>query len=467
MVDDDGDTNSPDAPLWQPPRFLAPLIKWLRSPGKLAACAAASAASTILMSFLRRKRSAAALVGIAPVSDLLAAVTRGQVDAAVVSASACAYRLASGELFRAALLPHDAKLLVQLMHKHGVSYRAQGPAGWKAAAVLLVPFVYLGACGWLLWRMTNDAGFQGGDKDAGGNAGPQQAIGWEDVAGLPGVKAAVMEVVDVLRRPERYARLGARCPRGILLAGPPGTGKTLLARAIATEAGVPFLCCTGSDFVEVFVGRGAKRVRTLFDDAARRAPCVLFIDEIDALGSTRARGSGGNEEHDQTLNQLLAQMDGIATSEGVLVVGATNRLSALDPALTRPGRFDRVLKLSLPHEKSRLEILRVHARHTPLEPAVLEHGLPAAARRTAGLSGAELANVVNEAAISAVREGQPRVGAAHFEAAVDSAIESKGLRAPPPPSDDSQLMAALLQGMGHGVARAAAGGGASIDDNDE
>ena len=198
------------------------------------------------------------------------------------------------------------------------------------------------------------------------------------------------------------ANRAARCPRGVLLAGPPGTGKTMLARAVANEAGVPFLSCTGSDFVEVFVGRGARRVRTLFDEAARRAPCVLFIDELDALGSSRSgRSGGGTEEHDQTLNQLLAMMDGISARPGVLVIAATNRLSSLDSALTRPGRFDRILQLQLPDEAARLAILAVHAKRTQLHEA--DRVLPGIAKVTDGFSGADLAHVVNEAAIFAVR----------------------------------------------------------------
>ena len=404
---------------------------------RMALYALSAAASTLLLR-LTQMRTLKHSVRLAPVSELLKSVENGRVHEAVVMLGACAYRLADGELCRATLLPADTKLLVSLLHRHSVPYRAQGPPGWRAALVILVPFAYLGMCGWLLHRMTSDSAFGGGSDvtnppaAASGEGESTQAVGWDDVAGLPGIKSAVMEVVDVMQRPQHYARLGARCPRGVLLAGPPGTGKTLLARAVATEAGVPFLACTGSDFVEVFVGRGARRVRSLFEDAARHAPCVLFIDELDAIGSSRsARGlSGGSEEHDQTLNQLLALMDGLGSSPGILVMAATNRLTALDPALTRPGRFDRVLQLTLPDEDARMQILRVHAAKTALENGSGNGGgksggggqtdaiLRRIARETSGFSGAELAGVVNEAAIAAVRAGDEAVRSSHLERAV-------------------------------------------------
>jgi cell division protease FtsH len=264
--------------------YLARLQRHLRqtSRARLSLYAAAAAASSLLLRLARLKALQEAAVLLAPVSELLKAVEAGRVRGAVVTIGACAYQLADGRNCRSTLLPADSKLLVTLLHRHAVPYRAQGPPGWRAALVLLVPFAYLGVCGWLLHRMTSDNGFNGGGSDGGGagtgdgasgaGADGRAEVGWEDVAGLPRVKAAVMEVVDVMTRPDHYARLGARCPRGVLLYGPPGTGKTLLAKAVASEARVPFLACTGSDFVEVFVGRGARRVRTLFEDAARRAP---------------------------------------------------------------------------------------------------------------------------------------------------------------------------------------------------
>jgi cell division protease FtsH len=266
------------------------LLHWRRlrrQPRRLAVYGAAAAATLLLLRLSRNKGSrllARAAVRLAPVSELLQAVEHGKVEAAWLSIGACAFKLVGGEQCKAVLLPNDAKLLTKLLHRHAVPYAAQGPAAWRSALVLLVPFAYLGVCGWLLHRMTNDLHGGGPDGSAGGGAASNGgdgsedddsgalAVGWSDVAGLPGVKSAVMEVVDVMHRPDHYARLGARCPRGLLLAGPPGTGKTLLAKAVAHEAGVPFLSCTGSDFVEVFVGRGARRVRTLFEEASRRAP---------------------------------------------------------------------------------------------------------------------------------------------------------------------------------------------------
>ena len=399
------------APLWRPPRVVQHFVDWLRSlrGHRLAAVAAISAAASLLLSLARRRRGEAMAVLEAPVSALLKAVERGQVAGATLTATACAYQLGDGRQFWAQLLPHDSKLLVKLLHAKSVPFRAQGPPGWKALGVMLVPFAYLGACGWLVWKMQNDA-FGGREKGPEADEGRTLAVNWKDVAGVPKAKEAVMEVVDVLRRPERYAALGARCPRGILLAGPPGTGKTLLARAVATEAGVPFLSCAGSDFVEVYVGRGARRVRSLFEDAQKRAPCVVFIDELDAIGSARRRAlcladgsaklragevrahlslslslsfraggrlprqarsgrGGGTEEHDHTLNQLLAEMDGVSAHTGVLVMGATNRLGLLDKALTRPGRFDRVLQVrrderSLPRKYTYTHYISLSARVT-------------------------------------------------------------------------------------------------------
>jgi cell division protease FtsH len=241
-----------------------------------------------------------------------------------------------------------------------------------------------------------------------------------DVAGYEGVKRDVSEVVDFLRHPEKYAAAGAVGPRGVLMAGPPGTGKTLLARAVAGEADVPFLTVTGSSFVELFVGVGASRVRDLFAEARKRAPSIIFIDEIDAIG--RKRGGSGfanNDEREQTLNQLLAEMDGFDTSTGVVVIAATNRPETLDPALLRPGRFDRQVAVPLPNKNERAAILLVHSRGKHLRPDV---DLDATARATPGFSGAELANLINEAAIVAVRDGRTEIAAADLSTARDRVL---------------------------------------------
>ncbi len=242
-----------------------------------------------------------------------------------------------------------------------------------------------------------------------------------DVAGYEGAKSEIAEVVDFLRKPDRYTRVGALVPRGVLMVGPPGTGKTLLARAVAGEAGVPFLSVTGSSFVELFVGVGASRVRDLFEQARKRAPAIIFIDEVDAIGQRRA-GSGAvvsNDEREQTLNQLLAEMDGFEPSAGVVVLAATNRPEILDPALLRPGRFDRQVTIPLPNVTERAAILAVHARGKRLAPDV---DLSTVARGTPGFSGADLANLANEAAIFAVRDNRETITAEDFSAARDRII---------------------------------------------
>jgi cell division protease FtsH len=239
---------------------------------------------------------------------------------------------------------------------------------------------------------------------------------FSDVAGYEGAKQEISEVVDFLKKPDRYAKAGAMGPRGVLMVGPPGTGKTLLARAVAGEAGVPFFAITGSSFVELFVGVGASRVRDLFADAKKRAPSIVFIDEIDAIGQRRGVGFATNDEREQTLNQLLAEMDGFDRSTGVVVLAATNRPEILDPALLRPGRFDRNVEIPLPNQKERAAILAVHARGKPIADDV---DLEDVARATPGFSGADLANLVNEAAIFAVRAGRERITAHDFSEARD------------------------------------------------
>ncbi len=239
---------------------------------------------------------------------------------------------------------------------------------------------------------------------------------FSDVAGYEGAKQEISEVVDFLKQPDRYAKAGAMGPRGVLMVGPPGTGKTLLARAVAGEAGVPFFAITGSGFVELFVGVGASRVRDLFADAKKRAPAIIFIDEIDAIGQRRGAGFATNDEREQTLNQLLAEMDGFDRSTGIVVLAATNRPEILDPALLRPGRFDRNVEIPLPNQKERAAILAVHSRGKPIGNDV---DVDAVARATPGFSGADLANLVNEAAIFAVRGGHERISENDFSEARD------------------------------------------------
>src|SRR5690606_3383499 len=241
-----------------------------------------------------------------------------------------------------------------------------------------------------------------------------------DVAGYDGVKQEIKEVVDFLKHPERFAEIGARIPKGVLLVGPPGTGKTLIARAVAGEAGVPFLSVTGSDFMEMFVGVGASRVRDLFQSARKMGRAIIFVDEIDSIGRKRGAGlGGGHDEREQTLNQMLSEMDGFEATEGIVMMAATNRPDILDPAPLRPGRFDRQVVVPLPELGERVEILKVHTKGKRIADDV---DLATTARGTPGMSGAELSNLVNEAALFAVREGADAVHARHFEQARDRVL---------------------------------------------
>jgi cell division protease FtsH len=245
-------------------------------------------------------------------------------------------------------------------------------------------------------------------------------VTFSDVAGIEEAKAEVQEIIDFLKAPQKFQKLGGKIPKGVLLVGAPGTGKTLLARAIAGEAGVPFYSISGSDFVELFVGVGASRVRDLFEQAKKNAPCIIFIDELDAVGRHRGAGlGGGHDEREQTLNQLLVEMDGFETNQGVIILAATNRPDVLDPALLRPGRFDRQVVVSHPDVKGRLEILKVHTRNIPLDERV---NLEQIARGTPGFSGADLANLVNEAALLAARKSKSKVEMSDFEAAKDKVL---------------------------------------------
>ncbi|MEU2360605.1 ATP-dependent zinc metalloprotease FtsH [Streptomyces noursei] len=318
--------------------------------------------------------------------------------------------------------------LAQQLRAENVNVTASsGSAGgsWVGPlAVVLLPLVLLGAL--FLWTgrqaaRTLTGGLSGiGRSRAKIIEAERPTTRFDDVAGYEGVKQEISEVVDFLRHPERYAVVGATGPRGVLMVGPPGTGKTLLARAVAGEAAVPFLSVTGSAFVEMFVGVGASRVRDLFDEARKRAPSIIFIDEIDAVGSRRGGiRLGGNDEREQTLNQLLAEMDGFDQSSGIVVLAATNRPEALDPALLRPGRFDRHVTVPLPNQTERAAILAVHARGKKLAPDV---DRTVVARATPGFSGADLANLVNEAAIHAVRAGNTVISAQDLDDARDRVL---------------------------------------------
>ncbi len=297
-------------------------------------------------------------------------------------------------------------------------------ADWLALLINYVPFLII--FGLLMLFMVrqaqsgNNQALSFGKSRARMFAGDKPTVTFDDVAGVEEAKHELQEVVEFLREPERFTALGARIPKGVLLVGAPGTGKTLLARAVAGEAGVPFFSISGSEFVEMFVGVGASRVRDLFDQAKRNSPCIVFVDEIDAVGRHRGAGLGGShDEREQTLNQILVEMDGFDTDAKVIVLAATNRPDILDPALLRPGRFDRRVVLDRPDMNGRKAILEVHVRGKPLAPDV---DLMALARQTPGFSGADIANVVNEAAILAARNGQKAIGMAHLQEAVERVI---------------------------------------------
>ena len=276
--------------------------------------------------------------------------------------------------------------------------------------------------GFFVWMQRRAAGQMGnvmsiGRSRAKAYTQDKPSTTFADIAGYEGVKQEIKEVVDFLRMPERFKEIGARVPKGILLVGPPGTGKTLFARAVAGEAGVGFLSVTGSDFMEMFVGVGASRVRDLFQQARKMGRAIIFIDEIDSIGRKRGAGlGGGHDEREQTLNQMLAEMDGFETSEGIVIMAATNRPDILDPALLRPGRFDRQIVVPLPENDERLAILKVHCRDKRMGPDV---DLEIMAKGTPGMSGADLANLVNEAALFAVRRGAKQIERIDFESARD------------------------------------------------
>ena len=300
------------------------------------------------------------------------------------------------------------------------------PSAWLGIATALgyiLPFVILAGVFWFVFRQaqgSNNAALSFGKSRARMFTGDQPTVTFEDVAGVEEAKEELQEVVEFLREPEKFISLGARIPKGVLLVGPPGTGKTLLAKAVSGEAGVPFFSISGSEFVEMFVGVGASRVRDLFDQAKRHSPCIVFVDEIDAVGRQRGAGLGGShDEREQTLNQMLVEMDGFDTDTNVIIVAATNRPDILDPALLRPGRFDRRVVLDRPDMRGREAILNVHVKGKPLDPQV---DLGVLARSTPGFVGADLENLVNEAAILAARRNKKLIGQSEMEEAIERVI---------------------------------------------
>jgi cell division protease FtsH len=316
----------------------------------------------------------------------------------------------------------DESALLKDLEQHHVTVSGEMSSGPGIGSLLLawLPFLLMmAAIGYGAWRTRQAIGPLRFGKRTKIYDQSDQKVTFADVAGIDEARGELQEIVDFLKHPAKYRQLGGRIPRGVLLVGPPGTGKTLLARAVAGEAGVPFFAMSGSEFVEMFVGVGAARVRELFDEAKKKAPCIVFIDELDAIGKSRAAGRGmivSHDEREQTLNQLLVEMDGFDPSTNVIIMAATNTPEVLDPALLRPGRFDRQIVLDRPNIEEREAILRVHARKVKLSPKV---DLRTIAARTPGMVGADLANIVNEAALLAARRGASEIDTTDIEAAID------------------------------------------------
>ena len=357
-------------------------------------------------------------------SDFVRSVESDEVNAVTLDGEQIRFVGNDGQTY-SVIKPADAQI-TQFLIDNNVTVRAeqQQQSGFQTFILSLLPFLLLIGV-WVYFMNRMQGGGRGGAMGFGKSKAKmltekQGRVTFDDVAGIDEAKEELEEIVEFLRNPQKFSRLGGKIPKGALLVGPPGTGKTLLARAIAGEAGVPFFTISGSDFVEMFVGVGASRVRDMFEQAKKNAPCIVFIDEIDAVGRNRGAGyGGGNDEREQTLNQLLVEMDGFEANEGVIILAATNRRDVLDPALLRPGRFDRQVTVPNPDIKGREKILNVHARKTPLGPDV---DLRIIARGTPGFSGADLANLVNEAALHAARVGRRFVTMDEFEYAKDKVM---------------------------------------------
>ena len=313
----------------------------------------------------------------------------------------------------------------QLSPEH-VTIEVKPPSQWSgviSGALYILPVLFMAGVLWFIFRQaqgSNNAAMSFGKSRARMFSGEHPTVTFQDVAGVEESKQELAEVVEFLKEPQKFIQLGARIPKGVLLVGPPGTGKTLLAKAVSGEAGVPFFSISGSEFVEMFVGVGASRVRDLFDQAKRHSPCIVFVDEIDAVGRQRGAGLGGShDEREQTLNQMLVEMDGFDTDTNVIIIAATNRPDILDPALLRPGRFDRRVTLDRPDMKGREAILRVHVKGKPLDPSV---DLASLARGTPGFVGADLENLVNEGAILAARRNKKAIGQIDLEEAIERVV---------------------------------------------
>jgi cell division protease FtsH len=357
-------------------------------------------------------------------TDLVHRAEAGQVKDVTINGTTIQGHFSSGEAFHTTGQSNDSNLSnILLSHGVNITYKDENSNFWLSTLVSVGPLVLILLLWFFLLRQMQSGGNKAmsfGKSRARLLSMQQKKVTFKDVAGVDEAKEELKEIIEFLREAQKFQRLGGRIPKGVLLVGPPGTGKTLLARAVAGEANVPFFSISGSDFVEMFVGVGASRVRDLFEQGKKNAPCIIFIDEIDAVGRHRGAGlGGGHDEREQTLNQLLVEMDGFESNDGVILIAATNRPDVLDPALLRPGRFDRRVIVDRPDIRGREEVLRVHSKKVPMAEDV---NLNILARGTPGFSGADLANMVNEAALTAARFNRKSVHMYDFEVAKDKVL---------------------------------------------
>jgi len=385
-----------------------------------------------------------------PYNEFRQNLESGQVSEIMVRPDSGTYyiegKLKSGEVFFTnGPLYNNTELLKQIEAANiqkEVYEEQKGESVWLTFLTSIIPFVIIFILFFFLLNQAQGGGsrvMNFGKSKAKLYNDEKKKVTFNDVAGADEEKAELEEVVEFLKDPRKFAQLGARIPKGVLLVGPPGTGKTLLARAVAGEAGVPFFSISGSDFVEMFVGVGASRVRDLFENAKKNAPCIIFIDEIDAVGRQRGAGlGGGHDEREQTLNQLLVEMDGFGANEGIIIIAATNRPDILDPALLRPGRFDRQITVDRPDVKGRFAVLKVHARNKPLAENV---DLDVIARRTPGFTGADLENLLNEAALLSARKGKKKIEMVEVDEAIDRVIAGPAKKSRVISEDEKRLVA--------------------------
>lgn len=415
---------------------------WMKSLGIWVGILAALA---LFVTLLGESRTGTAAGSELPYSAFLDRVEQGQVKTVNVSGEVITGTLSDDQRFRTYAVPDPN--LTETLRKAGVTINGQPQERtsiWQVLLIQSLPFVlFLGIAFFVVRQMQKNAGGGGamgfGKSRAKMLTQKEGRVTFDDVAGIDEAREELQEIVEFLKDPTKFARLGGKIPKGALLVGSPGTGKTLLARAIAGEAGVPFFTISGSDFVEMFVGVGASRVRDMFEQAKKSAPCIVFIDEIDAVGRHRGAGLGnGNDEREQTLNQLLVEMDGFEANEGIIIIAATNRPDVLDPALLRPGRFDRQVVVPRPDIEGRVKILQVHMKKVPLAPDVDARTI---ARGTPGFSGADLANLVNEAALTAARKGKRLVAMQEFEEAKDKVMMGAERRSMVMTDDEKRMTA--------------------------